>query len=267
MFPTGPSETYRSHYSTLAEPRYTGCETSSSSRTRSVSPSHGKGSSINNRPSPLVYQPSYHRTDSTSPSFHSLDSAIYDCDHSSLPYINKKAPQQVDTYPTPPPSPDLIDLVILPNPPKTSSPLVSHYATIPDTKESYSQTDCRSDNDNVNRSVPHSTSGGATQTIRYKRSTPAIPISLLLNTPHSLPHAAPFKLTQATGILSVLGGNRVLQIDRATSVMDRMPYSAASTNGLMLTQDQGEEASVEAMLEGAGPPSKSTPLSPDQSYV
>jgi hypothetical protein len=84
--------------------------------------------------------------------------------------------------------------------------------------------------------------------------TPSIPIPVLLNTSHSLPHAAPFKLAQSTGILSVLGGNRILQLEGLGNILTRMPYSAASASAPAFTKDQAEEESVEAMIGGEKQP-------------
>jgi hypothetical protein len=197
-------------------------------------------------------------------------------DHKPQLLSKKKAPQAVDFYPTPPPSPDLLDLDIVPTPPTVISPLVSHASTLAEESVTQSETDWNnkglahntvtfeSHDNEYDKSLPVSAWPNNTST-RYKRTTPSIPISLLLNTPHTLPHAAPFKLAHPAGILSALGGNRVLHVEKKSSIFDRMPYSAASTNGLMLTQDQGEEASVEAMLEGSSSGRNPTPMSPDQS--
>jgi hypothetical protein len=146
----------------------------------------------------------------------------------------KSAFRPQDTYPTPPPSPDLGELDVALVPPLDSR--------------------------QTNRVTPE-TFRREYETLPYQsqRTTPAIPISLLLNTPHTLPHGAPFKLLQPTGILSVLGGNRILHVEGAA--LDRMPYSPASTNGVILTRDQAEEDNVEGMLGGEAP------MSPDQSYV
>lgn len=159
-----------------------------------------------------------------------------------------RRPEEV--YPTPPPSPDLVDLETVSVLPEACDPVEP---VNPGTLEQPYRPPIVSDHLHP-----------ASQATDYIPHVPAIPISLLLNTPHNLPHAAPFKLTQPAGILSVLGGNRVLQVDGASKIMDRMPYSAASTSGLLLTQDQGEEASVEALLSDSRPNPKSTPLSPDQ---
>ena len=276
---TDPNTTTRLHYNPTADSRHHGYDfetsSSSSSRVRSDSLVNGKGATTSTRSSPLEY----HRSDldqSRVLSTHqkALASVRQDDSGHDLPRLPlKKAPQPVDIYPTPPPSPDLLELDIVPTPPKVTSPLVSYASTIGEGSTNIIETDWNSfptDNNNKTDITHHnneydksrSSSPNPNTSIRYKRTPPPIPISLSLNTTHSLPHAAPFKLAHAAGILSALGGNRVLQVDRKASIFDRMPYSPASTNGLMLTQDQGEEASVEAMLEGA-----STPMSPDQSYV
>jgi hypothetical protein len=183
---------------------------------------------------------------------------------SSTPYIHDQAHTRArkhtrpfrpqDTYPTPPSSPDLdeneITLVASSDSPKTT--LVTSIRG--------SETFCESKD-----TLPH-----RPQTLQYSqhRTTPAIPISLLLNTPHRLPHGAPFTLTQPSGILSVLGGNRVLHIEGTGRILDRMPYSPALTNGVILTRDQAEEENVEGMLGGGSTTSESSgPMSPDQSYV
>lgn len=228
------------------------------------------------------------------------------------PLKSGKPPLPVDLYPTPPPSPDLIELPVVPDQSNLVHPvsppvqISTHTAFVPNDESDirclrhgreYSLTQNVGNSDapladyNYNS---QSLARHSSPTQSGLHCTPAIPISSLLNsnttsnptTPHSLPqHAAPFKLAHPAGILSVLGGYRVLQVDSASSVLDRMPYSAASTNGnakgkannnsLALTQDQGEEASVEALLNGDGDqheetaqPAKSTlrlpPMSPDQ---
>lgn len=156
---------------------------------------------------------------------------------------DKQVISPAELYPTPPPSPDLGDLPGIP----IHSLIASD--TNPDTPVQISETF-------VERRTPPSP-GVSTKQPQY-RTTPAIPISLLLNTPHALPHCAPFKLTHPSGILSVLGGNRVLQLEGG-SIFDRMPYTSANTNGVVFNENQGEEDSVEAMLGG-----KDRPMSPDQ---
>lgn len=157
-------------------------------------------------------------------------------DHNQAP-SQKKSFRPQDTYPTPPPSPDLDELEVTLVPPLDSRP--TNKVTPVDQFETFSREN-------------------KTGSYQPNRKTPAIPISLLLNTPHTLPHA-PFKLLQPTGILSALGGNRILHVEGAGRILDRMPYSPASTNGVILTRDQAEEDNVEGML-GA-----ETPMSPDQS--
>jgi hypothetical protein len=165
-------------------------------------------------------------------------------DHSSssqLPTQQKQHPTRPqDSYPTPPPSPDLEQLPALANLPPTSSEL----APCPQEKTLAQQSD-----------------SPQTRLYQQHRTTPAIPISLLLNTPHALPHGAPFRLTQPSGILSVLGGNRTLHIEGTGSIFDRMPYSPA-TRRVPLTRDQAEEENVEAMLGNAS--TAAAPMSPDQ---
>lgn len=150
-----------------------------------------------------------------------------------------------DPYPTPPPSPDLGEQEV------TLVPQL-------DSSKANKVTSLGSETFRREETLA--------QTLSYQaqRKTPAIPISLLLNTPHTLPHGAPFKLLQPTGILSVLGGNRILHVEGAGRILDRMPYSPASTNGVILTRDQAEEDNVEGML---GEETSATPMSPDQSYV
>lgn len=152
----------------------------------------------------------------------------------------KKPPfRPQDLYPTPPPSPDLGDLEVA---------LVSQPESHTTNKVNPIETSRRE-----NTSIQ-------TQTYQPNRKTPAIPISLLLNTSHTLPQA-PFKLLQPSGILSALGGNRILHVEGAGRILDRMPYSPASTNGVILTKDQAEEDNVEGMLGGE---SSNSPMSPDQ---
>jgi hypothetical protein len=158
----------------------------------------------------------------------------------------KKQPfRPQDTYPTPPPSPDLAEEEVALVPPLDSSKT---------NKVTASESETFRRENTLAQTLPYQT----------QRTTPAIPISLLLNTPHTLPHGAPFKLLQPTGILSVLGGNRILHVEGAGRILDRMPYSPASTNGVILTRDQAEEDNVEGMLGGE---SSAAPMSPDQSYV
>ncbi len=83
---------------------------------------------------------------------------------------------------------------------------------------------------------------------------PPIPIELVLDTPHHLPHATAFRLTSPTGILAALGGNRVLALDSSRSLWDRMPYNAAAT--VVATPDASEEDQIEAMLGGERPEMK-----------
>lgn len=287
---SNPTKTTRLHSTHLpVDSQYHGFETSSltsSSRARSDLPFDGKGVTSATRRRPPFESSRFDLDQSRERSLHSqaLASARQDdYGHDKPQLYHKKTPQPVDPYPTPPPSPDLLELDIVPTPPNVPSPLVSHEPTTPDTQDSINITGTDWDStsipptgieshSNTKQDTSHSAPSADPNTsnsrsIRYKRSLPAIPISLSLYTHHTLPHAAPFRLAHPAGILSALGGNRVLQVDRATSIFDRMPYSPASTNGLMLTQDQGEEASVEQMLEGHGSALRLSPMSPDQSYV
>ena len=79
-------------------------------------------------------------------------------------------------------------------------------------------------------------------------SSPILPIPILLNTSHFLPHASTFRLGAPTSVLSSLAGNRVLLLDTAQTVWDRMPYSAATA--AMMNDGPTEEESVESMLGG-----------------
>jgi len=161
-------------------------------------------------------------------------------------HAQKKPFRPQDPYPTPPPSPDLGELEIA-----LGTPLDPH------TTDKITQSETiRRENTSAQTQLPT-----PTQTYQPNRKTPAIPISLLLNTPHTLPHA-PFKLLHPSGILSALGGNRILHVEGAGRILDRMPYSPSSTNGVILTKDQAEEDNVEVMLGGE---SSSSTMSPDQS--
>lgn len=252
MFPTGPLPSLRF-----------------SQNTSSLDPRHnGLGSLPDSGSVPSVSQSSGYSTHLPASSSPSVRFGSRDIGPSSFapnrpptgPPQQKPATKSIrpeEVYPTPPPSPDLIELETVSVLPRTSDPVESVVPSAASPPEhSYRPTTVSHEFHPAPRSIRH---------ISSSPTLPAIPISFLLNTPHILPHAAPFRLTQPSGILSVLGGNRVLQIQGSSRIMDRMPYSAASTNGLMLTQDQGEEASVEAMLGEDSVKQKVGPLSPDQS--
>jgi hypothetical protein len=127
-------------------------------------------------------------------------------------------------YPTPPPSPDLIDVSVLPaeKPTDGASTAVDSPTAVPSPAPA---------------SAPAPT------------ATP-IRIPLLLNTHHPLPHAATLRLDAPSGILAALGGNRVLSLD-AQTVWDRMPYSAVTA--VVATRDALEEDAVEMIIGGKRP--------------
>ena len=81
------------------------------------------------------------------------------------------------------------------------------------------------------------------------RSFGPIPIPILLDTSHDLPHASTFRLASPNSLLSSLGGNRVLLLGASQTVWDRMPYSAASAAAGLGRGDEDEE-SVETMIGG-----------------
>ncbi|WWD16341.1 hypothetical protein CI109_100767 [Kwoniella shandongensis] len=116
-------------------------------------------------------------------------------------------------YPTPPPSPILVDTSTLPNVDlETSLPRTSSSLKLP----------------------------------QYRA-----PISLVLDTSHHLPHAAGFRLTEPTSLLATLGGNRVLALDACASVWDRMPISASTPT--VATPNAVEEDHVESLVGGQKP--------------
>ncbi|KAK6905419.1 hypothetical protein I203_106248 [Kwoniella mangroviensis CBS 8507] len=114
-------------------------------------------------------------------------------------------------YPTPPPSPDIADTATLPT---TSS-------TPP-----------------LQGSTPH-------------LPKLSVPIPLLLDTRHHLPHASGLRLESPSSLLATLGGNRVLALDPSSSVWDRMPYSASTAT--VSTPNAMEEDSVESLVGGQRP--------------
>lgn len=123
-------------------------------------------------------------------------------------------------YPTPPPSPDLIDVSVLPadRPTDEASEAVDSPTAQPSSSPAPTATPIR--------------------------------IPLLLNTHHPLPHAATLRLDAPSGILAALGGNRVLSLD-AQTVWDRMPYSAVTA--VVATRDALEEDAVEMIIGGKRP--------------
>ena len=81
------------------------------------------------------------------------------------------------------------------------------------------------------------------------RSFGPIPIPILLDTSHDLPHASTFRLVSPNSLLSSLGGKRILLLGASQTVWDRMPYSAASAAAVLGQADE-EEESVETMIGG-----------------
>lgn len=134
-------------------------------------------------------------------------------------------------YPTPPPSPDLEDVVCLVACPPQSPPTPPLEEEL---EELLVDTDSLKDPPSVEKPAPE---------------LPPLPIALLLNTNLHLPHASSFRLTSPSGILAALGGNRVLSLDLSQSLWDRMPYSAV--NAVMPTPNDAEEDQIEALLGGA----------------
>ncbi|KAK8861742.1 hypothetical protein IAR55_002565 [Kwoniella newhampshirensis] len=128
-------------------------------------------------------------------------------------------------YPTPPPSPILVDTASLPN-----------VVPLPNVVESEPGIESNTKTD------PSSS---------LKITQYAVPIPLLLDTAHQLPHAAGFRLTEPSSLLATLGGNRVLAFDAFASVWDRMPISASTPT--VATPNAVEEDHVESLVGGQKP--------------
>ncbi|OCF45150.1 hypothetical protein I317_00952 [Kwoniella heveanensis CBS 569] len=118
-------------------------------------------------------------------------------------------------YPTPPPSPVITHSTILP-------PLVIEARAEPST------TDC----------LPN---------------LAAVPIPLLLDTEHHLPHAAGLRLVLPDSLLELLAGVRKLDCPAPTDLWERMPYSPATATTIARTANAMEEDHVESLIGGQRP--------------
>lgn len=138
---------------------------------------------------------------------------------------------QPAAYPTPPPSPDLEDAASLPR----SSNLIAVQLDDLDDDDDEIDTD-------FIRTLP----------IPRLGASPQIPIPILLDTPHALPHAATFHLRSPASLLALVAGSRVLELDSGQTIWDRMPYSAAAA-AIHGRHPVTDEDAVEAVVSGDRP--------------
>ncbi|WVQ93722.1 hypothetical protein IAU59_000799 [Kwoniella sp. CBS 9459] len=138
----------------------------------------------------------------------------------SQPSRNTSAyPTAEDAYPTPPPSPIIIDSATLPS-------LVYKPEAGPSTTDQLQQP---------------------------LHNLTAVPIPLLLDTEHHLPHAASFRLAPPDTLLDLLGGVRKLALPPAIQFWDRMPYSPATADSIARTPNSMEEDHVDSLIGGQRP--------------
>jgi len=144
-------------------------------------------------------------------------------------------------YPTPPPSPDLEDSSLPVAPTLATASSSSSIVTV--------QLEDLDDLDfeEADPQLP--------QAPKFHARFPAIPIPILLNTPHELPQAATFRLRSPASLLALFAGSRVLTLDSDQTIWDRMPYSAAAA-AIHGRRPATEEDSVENLVGGANPERK-----------